>query len=68
MKQVRYCPECGHLGEVRKSAFDCCPTSRPFLVPEAIAEQARVGFLAKLAAGENPFMAVGHLVEHVAGS
>lgn len=44
---VRYCPECGRIGEVPSTALNCCPDGgRARMVPQAIAEQAREGFRA----------------------
>lgn len=42
---VRYCFECGCVGEVPKTAISCCPdNNRAFYVPAELAEQARAGF------------------------
>lgn len=47
---VRYCPECGHVGEVGKDHHDCCPDgSAAFMVPEKYAQDLRAGFKALLA-------------------
>lgn len=44
-KLVRYCYECGHIGEVSKGKRDCCPDgSHAVMVPKDVAEQARIGF------------------------
>lgn len=44
-KLVRYCFECGSVGEVPKTALACCPDySHSFYVPAELAEQARAGF------------------------
>jgi hypothetical protein len=46
---VRYCFECGHVGEVGKEHRDCCPDgSHAVYVPQEVAEQARIGFRAQL--------------------
>lgn len=46
-KLVRYCPECGRIGEVTEGFRDCCPDgSHHCYVPEAIAKQAHAGFQA----------------------
>lgn len=46
---VRYCFECGHVGEVGKDNRDCCPDgSHACYVPQEVAEQARIGFRAQL--------------------
>lgn len=53
MKLVRYCHECGSVGPVKKDARDCCPDgSHAVMVPAEVAQQARVGFLARLLAHE----------------
>lgn len=42
---VRYCFECGGVGEVPKVALPCCQDHRrAFYVPAELAEQARTGF------------------------
>ncbi|UUC95448.1 hypothetical protein [Comamonas sp. C11] len=47
---VRYCPECGHVGEVGAGHRDCCPDgSQAFMVPEKHAKGLRAGFLAQIA-------------------
>jgi hypothetical protein len=46
---VRYCHECGSIGEVSAKHIDCCPGgSHAVYVPREVAEQARVGFRAQL--------------------
>lgn len=41
---VRYCLECGCVGEVPKTALACCPDySKAVYVPAELAEQARAG-------------------------
>lgn len=48
-KYVRYCFECGHVGEVGKEHRDCCPDGiHAVYVPQEVAEQARIGFRAQL--------------------
>lgn len=48
---VRYCPECGHVGDVSKEHRNCCPDgSSAFMVPEKYAQELRAGFKALLAA------------------
>ena len=46
---IRYCSECGLVGEVSKGKRDCCPTARPAMIPPDIAVQAHAGFKAALA-------------------
>lgn len=47
---VRYCPDCGHVGEVDAKHRDCCPDgSHARMVRPDIAEQANLGFHARLA-------------------
>lgn len=42
---VRYCYECGHIGEVSPNCRDCCPDgTHARYVPREIAEQAEIGF------------------------
>ncbi|ENC6657641.1 hypothetical protein ABKY47_002090 [Aeromonas hydrophila] len=42
---VRYCIECGSVGEVPKLALPCCQdNNKAFYVPAELAEQARTGF------------------------
>ena len=46
---VRYCPACGHVGDVFPPARDCCPDGQlAAMVHPVIARQARAGFLAGL--------------------
>lgn len=46
---VRYCPACGHVGDVMPPARDCCPDSQhAVMVPPHIAHQAQIGFQATL--------------------
>lgn len=46
---VRFCPECGHLGDVPKSARDCCPDgSHAAYMPVKTAEKCRRLFVADL--------------------
>lgn len=41
---VRYCPACGHIGEVGLKYRDCCPDgSHAHYVTKEIAEQAFIG-------------------------
>jgi hypothetical protein len=48
-RHVRYCFECGHVGEVPKTARDCCPDgSHAVYVPHEVAEQAQIGLKAQL--------------------
>lgn len=43
---VRYCPECGRVGDVLPPARDCCPDSQlAAMVHPVIARQARIGRL-----------------------
>lgn len=47
---VRYCFECGGVGEVPKVAQPCCQDHRrAFYIPAELAEQARAGFKLTLA-------------------
>lgn len=46
---VRYCTECGTIGNVSKDKQDCCPTSRPTKVTHDVALQAHAGFHAAVA-------------------
>ncbi|WP_270820405.1 hypothetical protein [Aeromonas sp. Y311-2] len=39
---VRYCHECGHVGEVNDKHLDCCPSGQGSYVRRAVAEQARL--------------------------
>lgn len=49
--QTRFCPECGHVGEVGAGHRDCCPDgSAAFMVPEKHAHDLRAGFIARLSA------------------
>ena len=42
---VRYCPECGHIGEVPEGSLNCCPDgSNARYVTKRIASQACAGF------------------------
>lgn len=41
---VRYCFECGHVGEVGPNHVSCCPDGRSDYVRPEIAEQAKAGF------------------------
>ncbi len=46
---VRYCPECGHIGDPEAGHRDCCPDgARRCYVPEAVAKQARRCLLAAI--------------------
>lgn len=55
MEPVRYCPECGRIGEVGPGYRDCCPDgNHARQVPRVIAEQARQGFLASIPAAVGP--------------
>lgn len=46
---VRYCPDCGHIGEVEPQHRDCCPDgSHARMIRPDIAQQARYGFYARL--------------------
>lgn len=49
VSDVRYCRECGSIGEVPEGKRDCCPDGNHavYLHPD-IAEQARAGFLATI--------------------
>ena len=40
MKKIRYCSECGSIGEVSEGKRDCCPTSKPSQVSHDVAIQA----------------------------
>lgn len=45
MNLIRYCFECGHIGEVPPGARDCCPDgNHAVMVPQELAEQAQLGF------------------------
>jgi hypothetical protein len=45
LKLVRYCPECGSVGEVGHGFINCCPDgNRAVCVPEIVAKQAAAGF------------------------
>lgn len=49
MDFVRYCPECGCIGNVPVGAIDCCPGGNNAVrVPRVVAEQARKGFTVAL--------------------
>lgn len=44
-EMVRYCPECGHIGEVSESFHDCCPEgSSARVVPKQFAETCQKTF------------------------
>lgn len=44
----RFCPECGHVGEVGAGHSDCCPDgSHAFMVPARWANELREGFKAR---------------------
>jgi hypothetical protein len=44
---MRFCPECGSLGDVVPPARECCPDwGKAAFIPEQIADLARVGFFA----------------------
>lgn len=44
-EMVRYCPECGHIGEVSESFHDCCPEgSSARVVPKKFAETCHKTF------------------------
>jgi hypothetical protein len=46
---VRYCRECGYIGEVPKTALSCCPDgNHAVYVHPDLAEQAHIGFEARL--------------------
>ena len=46
---TRFCPECGHVGEVSNMHRDCCPDgSHAFMVPAKYAHELRDGFKALL--------------------
>ena len=47
--KVRYCSECGHIGNVTRPHRDCCPTSNATRVPYDTAVQAHAGFKAGVA-------------------
>lgn len=54
-KLVRYCFECGTIGEeLAPGALACCPDSHHDFVRVEIAEQARTGFLKGLSLVETP--------------
>ena len=40
LRLVRYCPECGHIGDVGAPAINCCPDAFPLFVPIVVAQQA----------------------------
>lgn len=46
---IRYCSECGHIGEISKGKQNCCPTALPAYIPHDVAVQAHAGFKAALA-------------------
>lgn len=49
---VRFCPDCGHVGEVAAPAFDCCPDGgHARMVRPDIAALARSGFRAAIGIG-----------------
>lgn len=48
MSLVRYCCECGHVGDVEPPALKCCPDGPGSMVPEEVAIQARAGFMRSL--------------------
>ena len=46
--RTRFCPECGHVGEVSADHRDCCPDgSHAFMVPAKWAQDLRAVFLAR---------------------
>lgn len=53
---VLYCPECSHIGQVSPPALACCPDNKGRMVPKQIAEQARAGFQASIAAQPDTVM------------
>jgi len=48
-KNIRYCSECGTIGNVPEGKRDCCPTSKPAQVPFDVAIQAHAGLNAAIA-------------------
>ena len=49
-KPVRYCPECGLIGDFSKDKRGCCPDGiMAVRVPPNVAIQAHAGFQAALA-------------------
>lgn len=52
---IRYCPECGTIGDVPEGKRDCCPDgSHSSVIPFGIAIQAYGGFVALLNKGKKP--------------
>lgn len=50
MELVRFCPECGSVGDVGPGYRDCCPDGNHAVrVPRVIAEQAQRGFQSTIA-------------------
>ena len=45
---VRYCHECGHIGEIEAPHFDCCPDGKGRYVHPETAKQARAGLKAAI--------------------
>lgn len=43
-EKVKYCPQCGHIGDVESPARGCCPDQEPELVTPELAKQAKAGF------------------------
>ena len=48
-QKIRYCSECGHIGNVPDGKKSCCPTSKASRVSLDIAAQAYAGFHAVMA-------------------
>lgn len=64
---VRYCHECGHIGEVAAGKLDCCPDgSHAELVPLEVARQAQAGFLAGIREDVGTLHIDGNRLEDIA--
>lgn len=48
---VRYCPECGSMGEIEPYYVSCCPDNKAAYVPVKTAEQAMAYFDLKIQSG-----------------
>lgn len=61
MTKIRYCPECGHIGDVPPRKINCCPDglTAAVHVPPAVAVQARTGFMAAITLRESLNMTGG---------
>ena len=48
-KKIRYCSECGTIGNIPKGNRNCCPDPKPSRIPISVAVQAHTGIKASLA-------------------